>query len=132
MTTPGGKDTPYSRSFSVKVADDPWDTQSTRSFYSTTTPLPKTPKRTAIPRGSEDFQAVLKEMYEEIERENLAKLKAERKLKCGPGGRSISRIPTRVSLQTPSESTTSLRQARPSVKVARKKRKPDKDQETRL
>ena len=81
-----------------------------------------------MPRGSEDFQMVLKEMYEEIERENLAKMKAERKLKYGPGGRSISRIPTRVSLQAPSESTTSLRQARPTVK---KKRKPDKDIETR-
>ena len=124
LNTPGGKDTPYSLSFSVKVADDPWDTQSTQSFYSTTTPLPKSSLKIQLPRGSEDFQAVLKEMYDELEREKLAKLKAERKLKCGPGGRSISRIPTRVSLQTPS--TTSLQ-----AKAPRKKPKPDRDQETR-
>lgn len=109
LNTPGGKDTPYSPSFSMRVIEDPWDTQSTKSFYTGNTPTPRSPLKKPLPSGSDVFQAVLQEMYDEIEKEKLVKQKSERKLKFGPGGRSISRIPTRVSLQAPKFAITSKR-----------------------
>ena len=98
LNTPTGNETP----FNIKLTEDPWDTQSTKSFYTATTPTPKTPVKPSLPSGSDVFQAVLQEMYDEIKQEKSAKAEAEKKLKQGRRGRRLSRIPTRVSLKAPS------------------------------
>ena len=97
LSTPGGKDTPF-LALDLKFMDDPWETQSTRSLCPGSTPLPKTPTAYAMPSGSDDFQAVLEEMYAEIEQKKAAKAKADKKSKLV---RTLSRIPTRINMMVP-------------------------------
>ena len=120
LNTPCGKETPFALALDLKFMDDPWDTQSTRSLCPGTTPTPKPTVKYTLPCGSDDFQAVLQEMYAEIEREKNAKAKTGKNAKRGPGGKTISRIPTRINLQTANR-----------VNVSKRKIKTEQEEDTR-